>query len=127
MSSGQIYFIAAVAVVIIILLGFQYLISIYEVDISVEPAVLYADNISECTIKTTPLNSLGWSVPFRKAPAQIEVREGKDLVEIIELDETRGIIKIRAKETTGTVVIYIKPEKALLPSSVEIIILPNLV
>jgi hypothetical protein len=127
MRRGQIYFIAAVAVVIIILLGFQYLISIYEVDITAEPAVLYADNVSECTIRTIPLNSLGWPVPFRKAPAQIEIREGEDLIEVVEIDEFRGIIKIRAKERTGTVVIYIKPEKALLPSSIEVRILPDVV
>jgi hypothetical protein len=127
MRRSQIYFIAVIIVLIIILFGFQYLVSIYEVDIRVEPEVLYADNVSECIIKLIPLNSLGWSIPFRKASAQIEIREGKELVEVLELDEKNGIVRLRAGNQTGTVIIYIRPEKALLPSSVEIKILPNIV
>jgi hypothetical protein len=125
MRRNQIYFIAVLAIIIIVLFGFQYFVSIYEVDIVTEPEVLFADNTSVCLIRTVPLNSFGWKVPFRKASAQIEIREGSDLVDIVKLDEDNGIIKIKAREKTGIVVIYIKPEKALLPSSVEVKILPN--
>jgi len=127
MRRGQIYLILVLLVLIIILFGYQYLISIYEVEITVEPDVLYADNVSVCVIQTKPVNSFGMKIPFRDASAQIEIKEGMDLVEIIELDEKRGCLKIKAKERTGTVVIYIRPEKALLPSSIEIRIIPNIV
>jgi hypothetical protein len=125
MRSFQIYFIIIILILITILLGFQYLVSIYEVDIRIDPDVLYADNKSECVVYTVPLNSLGWRVPFRNASAKIEIREGSDLVEILEIDEQKGILRIRAKDKTGIVVIFIRPEKALLPSSFEIIINPN--
>lgn len=127
MRRFQIYFIAVLVSAIIILLCFQYIFSIYEVEIITEPPELYADNSSVCTIRTVPLNSFGVKAPFRNAPAAIEIREGSELVEIVELDERNGIIKIKAKERTGTVVIFIKPEKSLLPSSVEIRIIPNIV
>jgi len=126
MRRSEIYLIAVLLSVIIILFGYQYLFSIYEVEISVEPAVLYADNKSVCTIQTIPLNSFGIKAPFRKASAEFEIKEGRELIEIIELDEKNGILKIKAAEKTGTVIIYVKPEKAILPSSIEIKIFPNL-
>jgi hypothetical protein len=127
MRRGQIYFIIIILAALIILFGFQYLVSIYEVDFYFEPKELYADNISECIIQTIPLNSLGWKIPFRKASAEIEIREGRDLIEVMELDNANGLLRIRAKESTGTVIIFIKPEKALLPTPLEIRILPNIV
>lgn len=126
MRRSEIYLIAVLLAIIIILFGYQYLFSIYEVDISVVPGVLYADNNSICIIKAIPLNSFGVKAPFRKASAEFEIKEGRDLIEIIELDEINGILKIKAAEKTGTVIIYVKPEKAILPSSFEIKIFPNL-
>lgn len=125
MRRSEIYLLAVLIAVIIILFGYQYLFSIYEVEISVEPGALYADNKSVCLIKTIPLNSFGVKAPLRKASAAFEIKEGRDLIEITELDEINGILKIKATEKTGTVIIYIKPEKAILPSSVEIKIFPN--
>lgn len=127
MRRTQIYFIIILLAAIMVLIGFQYLISIYEVQITAIPDSLYADNKSECKIEAVPLNSLGMKALFRNASAKIEIREGKDLVEIIILDEKKGVIKLRAKDRPGIVVIFIKPEKALLPTSVEIKILPNVV
>jgi hypothetical protein len=127
MTIGQIYFIVIIVFLIIILFGYQYLISIYEVDIRTDPDILYADNNSECIISCVPLNSLGWKVPFRKAKAIFQIREGEDLIEVIQLDEEKGLLRIKAGVKTGTVVIHVRPEKALLPSLVEIRILPNVV
>ena len=127
MRRSQIYFIVFLISAIIILLCFQFVFSIYEVEIRMEPPQLYADNTSVCTIRTVPINSFGVKAPLRNAPAEIEIIEGSDLVEIIELDELHGILRIRAKDKTGTVVIFIKPEKSLLPSSIEISIIPNIV
>lgn len=126
MRRFQIYFIILLLFAISALLSFQYLFSIYEVDIRVTPPELYADSKSECIIEAVPLNSLGMKAPFRNSSAVIAIREGKDLVEIIEINEQKGFVRIRAGHKPGTVVILIKPEKSLLPSSVEVKINPNL-
>jgi hypothetical protein len=126
MRRYQIYLIILLLLAIAALLSFQYLFSIYEVDIRVTPPELYADNKSECIIEAVPLNSFGMKVPFRNSSAGIEIREGTDLVEIIEINEQKGFIRIRAGHKPGTVVIFIKPEKSLLPSPVEIRINPNI-
>lgn len=93
----------------------------------VEPAKLYADNSSSLVIETVPLNSLGWKAPLRNSPAVFTITEGRDLIDIIFIDKIKGIIKIRAKDKPGTISITIKPVFSLFPSTIEIIIEPNVV
>lgn len=107
--------------------AYNYIFSIYEVDLRSTSDRLYADYESTLTIEAVPLNSFGNAAPFRSAPTKFSIVEGRDLIEIVELDEENGRLTIRALGETGRVVISSKPEKALLPTLFTIEILPSVV
>jgi hypothetical protein len=88
---------------------------------------LYADNTSSLIIEVLPINSLGWRAPFRKTYAEFTINEGKELIEIVFLDSSHGILKLKAKEKSGKVSVRCKSKYSLLPSTIEIIIEPNIV
>jgi hypothetical protein len=122
----EIYIIILLLVISAALFSYLYLFNIYEVIYTVNPESLFADNQSVVTITAEPINSFGWKVPFRNVPAHFQIKEGNDLINIISEDEKKGILKLRAKDKIGTVLVYIRTKFALLPSSVEIRIYPNL-
>jgi hypothetical protein len=126
MSRPEIFIIAAALIILLVIFAFFYVFNIYEVIYLVQPDSLYADNHSTATITAQPINSFGWAIPFRKVAAEFEIKEGNDLVEIILKNNEDGKMKLRAKNKTGTVVVFIKSKYALLPSSVEIHIYQNL-
>jgi hypothetical protein len=125
MTRSKIYLLAVIVLIIIILFVYQYLFSIYEVTYSVEPKILYADNKSETVIEVIPLNAWGWRAPLRNAPAKFEIKEGADLIEIIQQYNEKGMLILKAKSSSGKVIILVRPKTALLPTSIEIIIHPN--
>ena len=125
MEKKKIYLIVLIAAVILFLFGKMYVFNIYEVEYDVNPKGLYADNQSTLTIKTIPLNGFGWKAPLRSAPAEFEVREGAELIDIIKTDNENGIITIRAKDKPGKVSIYVKSKFSLLPTVFDIMIEPN--
>ena len=104
---------------------YLYLFNIYEVEISVIPKELFADNQSSITIQVFPLNSFGKRIPFRYVSAKFRINEGKELVAVKKLDESHGLMILRAMNKTGTVVVFVDPEKSLLPSLITIQISPN--
>jgi hypothetical protein len=88
---------------------------------------LYADNSSTIIIEAIPINSFGWKAPLRKSHAEFKFNEGKDLIDIISIDNDTGILKLKAKDKSGKISISIKSKFSLLPSTIEIIIEPNIV
>lgn len=112
-------------IIIAALFVYQYLINIYEVTVLVEPKELFADNQSQLTIMTIPLNSMGRKAWFREAPAEFNIKEGKDLIEIVLADSESGVLMIKSKSNTGIVILEIKSKYSLLPILVEITIYPN--
>jgi len=108
-------------------LAHNYIFSIYETKILVDKPELYADGSSELVIAAVPINSLGFKPPFRQSYTKFAVEEGKELIDIVSLDETGGTIKIKAKFATGKVVIKVTPKYAMFPTKVEIAIMKNLV
>ncbi|MEI7810896.1 MAG: hypothetical protein WCJ01_00565 [Ignavibacteria bacterium] len=99
--------------------------NIYEVSFKVSDVVLFADNKSTSIIEVIPLNSFGNRVPFRKSPAEFQIVEGVDLVEIIQNDIDNGILTLKAKDMPGKITVRIKSEYSLMPSLIEISIQPN--
>ncbi|HZW39958.1 MAG TPA: hypothetical protein VFF33_11720 [Ignavibacteriaceae bacterium] len=127
MQSKYLIIIIVIVCAVAAFLVFHYYFSIYEVVYLIEPQKkLFADNNSFLTIKAKPLNAFGVKAPFRNAPCKIKIIEGKDLIDIIELNENEGYIKIKAKNLTGTIIIQIKSKFALLPTEFQINIEPNL-
>ncbi len=126
MNKPQIYITLFLVLMIAGLLVYYYLFNIYEVTFSVHPKDLYADGQSTVTIKVVPLNALGSRALFRKSPAEFSIRKGRDLVDVVKIDDAEGTMVLRAKNTAGKVIVYVKPKHALLPSPVEINIYPNL-
>ena len=106
--------------------SYGYLFNIYEVSFRINPERLYADNRSISTIEAVPINSLGIRAPFRKSPIEFTITEGAELIKINFIDKVKGIIQIRAKDKPGKVSITIKPKYSIFPSTIEIIIEPNL-
>lgn len=106
-------------------LGYSYLFKIYEVEISVTPKILFADNQSTVTIQAYPINSLGKRILFRSVSAKFKITDGKELIIIEKLNEEDGRLVLRAKDKTGTVDVIVTPEKSLLPSLIQIPITPN--
>jgi hypothetical protein len=127
MRRSKIYLIFILLIFIMGFSSYHYIFSIYEVTYNIIPDKLYADNSSTLVIETVPLNSFGWKAPFRKSYAEFTFNEGKDLVEVIFQDNANGILKLRAKEKSGKVSVTIKAKYSLLPSTIEIIIEPNVV
>ncbi len=113
--------IAVLAVILFLL----YAVNIYEVSVDVTRKTLYADNESETIIASVPLNSLGKRAMFRYAHSTFEFRRGRDLIEILQEDREHGVLIIRSKYQAGKVVILVRPELALFPTEIEILILPN--
>ena len=124
---NTIYIIITLILLISAFSAYNYLISIYEVVYKVAPEELYADGRSEVTITAVPLNALGRKALFRKTRAVYQITEGKELIEIVLNDESKGVLKLRAKDKTGIVKIIAKSPYALLPSPIYIDIYPNLV
>jgi hypothetical protein len=109
---------------IILLLIYQYVFSIYEITYSVKPESLFADNTSTVTIAAVPLNSFGREAPFRTAEVTFEIKEGSELVEPVSHNPKEGYIILRAGDKTGTVVLLARSKKSLLPALIEIQIFP---
>ena len=121
----EIIIILILIALIIGFLGYSYLFKIYEVEISVTPKVLYADNQSTVTIQAYPINSFGKKILFRSVSAKFIITGGKGLVLIEMLNEQYGRLVLRAKDKTGTVDVIVAPEKSLFPSLIQIPINPN--
>ena len=127
MMRVEIYLIFAILIFIIGFAGYHYIFSIYEVTYKITPDKLYADNSSTIIIEAIPINSFGWKAPLRKSHAEFKFNEGKDLIDIISIDNDTGILKLKAKDKSGKISISIKSKFSLLPSTIEIIIEPNIV
>lgn len=71
------------------------------------PKTLYAASRSELLIEVVPVNIIGFRTPFSKAPSAFVIEEGKNLVEIIQLEEGgSAIIKSKGKEGEAVIGIY---------------------
>jgi hypothetical protein len=125
MRRKEILTISILAGAVVLLFLYLYVFNIYEVQFEITRRFLYADNQSMTKIEAVPLNSFGWKAPFRFAPATFEIERGKNLIEIIKEDNSRGILIIRSKNDIGNISIIARSPKALLPSIIEISILPN--
>ena len=110
---------------ILALFAYNNLFRIYEVEISVEPTALFADNQSTVTIHAYPLNSIGKRIWFRTVSAKFKIEVGDELVTIKKLDEANGYLILQAKNKTGVVSILVSTKKSLLPSLIKININPN--
>lgn len=125
MRRKEIILILTLTVLIAGFLAYSYLLKIYEVEISVIPKELFADNQSKVTIQVYPINSLGKKIIFRSVSAKFNITEGKELVSIEKLNAKEGCLVLKAKDKTGIVSIVVTPEKSLLPSFIQIPITPN--
>jgi hypothetical protein len=121
----NIYIIAGIFLILILIFSFLYIFNIYEVNYTVKPQSLFADSESVVTISSIPINAFGRKAPFRKAPADFIIREGKELIDIIAEDSSKGILILKAKNKSGKIVVHAKSRYALLPSSFEINIYPK--
>lgn len=127
MNRNRIIIMLIILIPLISLFGvYNYMISIYEVIYTVLPDNLYADNKSEVTITATPINALGWKALFRRVEAKYTVTEGNELINIVENDESKGLLRLKAKDKTGIVRIIAKSPYALLPSPINVNIYPNI-
>ena len=127
MRGIEIYLIFALLLLIVGFSSYYYIFSIYEVTYKITPDKLYADNTSILIIEVVPINSFGWRAPFRKPDTEFTFNEGKELIEVVFLDNPNGILKLRAKEKSGKVSVIIKSKYSLLPSTIEVIIEPGIV
>lgn len=109
----------------VVFILWQYVFNIYEVTYSLSQEVLYADGASSVTIECIPLNAFGKRTPWRKAPAHFEITSGGDKVEIIKNDPDRGVLVIKALNQSGSVTVRVKSKFSLLPTEINIEIMPN--
>jgi len=116
--------------IILVIVGFSihyFIFSIYEVNIVVNPEVVFADPSTKINVTVKPINALGWNVPFRTVKAKFKILEGDNLVIINSVNEENGFILLQSIGTEGKVGIYIDSEYSLFPSYIEIQILPKTV
>jgi len=126
MKKPQMYIVILVVSLILSLIAYHYLISIYEVTISVNPKILYTNSQSAVTTSVIPINALGKKAWFRKAYTDFDITEGKDLVDIVSINNKNGELTLRARNKPGMVVVNVKSRYALFPSSIEIPVYPDL-
>ena len=126
MTKSRKYLILSIIILIILISCYYYIFNIFETTIQVNPQNLFADNQSTITIEVIPINALAWKVPFRNVTVDFKITEGQDLIKIIYENRDKGIIKLKAENITGKVMVYVKPKYSLLPSIIEINIYPNL-
>ena len=116
----EIYIVIVLIIILAGLFAYLFVFKIYEVTYTVNPESLFADNQSVITLSAEAVNSFGWKILFRKVPAYFQIKEGKNLVNIVFEDDERGILKLKAKDKVGTVIVYVRTRYALLPSSIAI-------
>ena len=104
-----------------------FIFSIYEVNIAVNPEVVFSDPSTEVKVTVKPINAMGWDVPFRTVKAKFKILEGDNLVKIKLVDEENGFILLQPIGMEGKAGIYIESEYSLFPSYIEIQILPKTV
>lgn len=114
-------------VLIALLLGYFFLYNIYGSEVRKNNEFLFADPQSEMVIEVVPVNGLGSKAWFRISSAKFEIIEGNHLIEIINKDESKGILQIRSLGEPGKVGIKIKSQHSLFPEYIEIQIVPRTV
>ena len=117
----------SVFVLVALLLGYFFLYNIYGSEVRKNNDFLFADPQSEMIIEVIPVNGLGSKAWFRNSSAKFEIIEGKNLIEIISKDESKGILKIRSLGEPGKVGIKIKSQHSLFTEYYEIRIEPRTV
>ncbi len=125
MKNHLITLVIVILIVIIGLASYSYIFKIYETKVETSAQSLFADNNSKAIITAVPINALGLRVPFRKVRTRFEIYEGRSLVHVISEDEHSGKLILQAKDKSGKIIIFVKPELALLPTMIEINIYPN--
>ncbi|MFO7525773.1 MAG: hypothetical protein R6W68_09990 [Ignavibacteriaceae bacterium] len=110
-------------IVLIVIFLSLYVLNVYGDVIIRDPENLFADHNSIIKIEVVPVNAFGWKIPFRKSRAEFEFIEGENLIEVIEIDNQNGFIKLRSKSEPGRVEISVKSRYSLLPNLVIIEIL----
>lgn len=108
---------------LIVLAGYFFLYNIYGTEVRKSPEFLFADSKSEMIIEVLPINALGTKAIFRNSSATFEFIHGSELIEIIEVNESKGLIRLRSKGEIGLVGIKIKSKYSLLPEYIEFEIL----
>lgn len=108
---------------LIVLAGYFFLYNIYGTEVRKSPEFLFADSKSEMIIEVLPINALGTKAIFRNSSATFELIHGSELIEIIEVNESKGLIRLRSKGEIGLVGIKIKSKYSLLPEYIEFEIL----
>ncbi len=126
MNKINLIIVILLSLVVITLLFYMYVFKIYEVVVEKNTDILFADHQSVAEIQVVPVNAFGWKVPFRSSPADFNIKEGADLIDIIEEDNENGILKIRVRDKIGIVAIEIKSKYSTLPMVVEIPIILNI-
>ena len=117
----------SVFVLVALLLGYFFLYNIYGSEVRKNNDFLFADPQSEMIIEVIPVNGLGSKAWFRNSSAKFEIIEGKNLIEIISMDESKGILKIRSLGEPGKVGMKIKSQHSLFPEYYGIQIEPRTV
>lgn len=124
MKAKQLIYISFSVVLLLLVLSYYFLYNIYEIEIKKSPAFLYAKTSSSLTIEVIPINALGTKAWFRTVSAQFEIIEGKELIEVENMNSENGILVIKSTGKTGKVGIKIFSKYSLLPQYVEVEILP---
>lgn len=124
MKRTDILIIGFTAILVLMILGYYFLYNIYEIEVEIVPKQLYADINSSTEIKVIPINALGYRAIFRSTNSDFEIIEGKELVEIISIDNANGSMKLKSKGIQGKVGIKIYCRNSLFPQYIEILILP---
>lgn len=111
--------ILSIIIITIALVSYYYVFNIYEVKILTSSNTLI-DNKQVWEVKAEPINALGMKVPFRYSPSYFKFMEGKELIEIIELNNEKGVLKFFPKSEEGKISIIVNSKYSLMPGLVEI-------
>jgi len=119
----QNFILIGISILFLVALGVKLFLNISRVDFVVNPPSLFPDGESEATVKAVPYNAVGLQIPFKSVQVFYEIETGSDKVEIIRRD--KNSITLRAKQTTGDVILRARLTGDPIPYEIVVPILPQ--
>ncbi len=122
-SRIQNFILIGISILFLVALGAKLFLNISRVDFVANPPSLFPDGESKTTVKAVPYNAVGIQIPFKSVQVFYEIEAGSDMVEIVGRD--KNSITLRAKQSTGDVILRARLTGDPIPYEIVVPILPQ--
>lgn len=99
------------AVIFLVLVADRIIFTSSDIKVNIKPEVLRASLNSELMIEVFRVNILGLHVPFSKVDVQFVIEDGKNLIELID-EENTSSVRVRSRGVEGEALVGIYSVKS---------------